>query len=365
MSIAYFIYIVLYIAVMVLIFAMSFVMLHPRTRVLFQSPVPHIHDTIGKLMIPWAITYLIYLPDIYYFINGILWRDYAYVLVSLLTLMICLSISPWSYMACLQQGVKQRILQPAILLLPMAVTVWYALEPQEWLLQAFLFIYLAEITLLICYYIRLYRAFVCDIKKYYSSFSLSMIRGLRAQWIASLFSVFVFLISMTQDTVFWGIVNMMANIFSICVLVYTSEHLMPLPQETEEAEADAAEDLTASDVAADIRVVDMSQALRDNCEERLLFCNPELSLHDLAVAIGTNRTYLSKWFADHDTTFYNYINKLRIEYAAHLLLTTDDSVKKIQTAAGFASKTTFQKYFHDYFDCSPSEYRKTDADSLS
>ena len=352
MSIDYFIYVILYITVMVLIFAMSFVMLHPRTRVIFKSPVPHIHETIGKLMIPWGITYLIFLPDMYFYVNGIPWRDYAYVVVSLVTLLMCLSISPWSYMACLQQKVKQSVFQPAILFLPSVITIWYAINPQDWLLQAFLFIYLAEVAVIVCYYIKLYRAFVRDIKKNYSSFSTSMIHGLWAQWIASLFSVLVFLISMSQDTVFWGVANMLANIFTIVVVIYTSEHLMPLPDETETDENDGTLELE------DNHVVDITKALHDNCESSLMFCNPDLSLQDLSVAVGTNRTYLSKWFADNDTTFYSYINRLRIDHAAHLLLNTDYSIKQIQTDAGFASKTTFRKYFLERFGCSPSEYRK-------
>lgn len=354
MSIDYFIYVIFYITVMVLIFTMSFVMLCPRTRVIFKSPVPHIHVTIGKLLIPWGATYLIFLPDIYYYLNGIPWREYAYTIVSLLTLLICLSISPWAYMTCLQQKMNQKNLQPAILFLPSAITIWYAINRQEWLLQAFLFIYLTEILAIVCYYVILYRAFVRDIKQNYSSFSIDMMQGLRAQWIASLLSVFVFLISMAQDTVFWGIINMLVNIFSISVIVYTSEHLMPLPEEKEVEDS--------YDTPKDNHTMDISKALHDNCEASLLFCNPELSLQDLSVAVGTNRTYLSKWFADNDITFYSYINRLRINHAAQLLLTTDESINKIQIEAGFASKTTFRKYFLDYFGCSPTEYRKGGSD---
>lgn len=357
MSINYFVYVILYITVMVLIFTMSFVMLHPRTRVIFKAPVPHIHSTIGKLMIPWGITYLLFLPDIFFFINGIQWRNHAYVVCGLLTSLICLSTSPWSYMTCLQQGVKQYIIQPVLLFLPSIITIWYAIAPQEWLLQAFFLIIMMEIAVIACYYVILYRAFVRDIKKNYSSISTNMIHGLWAQWIASLFSVFVFIVSVSMDSVFTGIVNMLGNIFSISVIVYTSEHLMPLPQETDAEES--------SDVPDDIYVTNISKSLHDNCEASLLFCNPELSLQDLSIAVGTNRTYLSKWFADNDTTFYNYINKLRINYAAQLLLTTDDTIKTIQTEAGFASKTTFRKYFIDHFGCSPSEYRSRDSDTVS
>lgn len=342
---------------MVLIFTMSFMMLHPRTRVIFKAPVPHIHATIGKLMIPWGITYLLFLPDIFFFINDIQWRNHAYVVVGLLTALICLSTSPWSYMTCLQQGVKQYIIQPLILFLPSVVTIWYSIDPKEWLLQAFFLIFMVEISVIAYYYVRLYRAFVCDIKRNYSSISSNMIHGLWAQWIASMFSVFVFIFSVSQDNVFSGLVNMFANILSISVIIYTSEHLMPLPHDIETG--------GSYDVPEGCNVIDMSKVLHDNCEANLLFCNPELSLQDLSIAIGTNRTYLSKWFADNETTFYSYINKLRIDYAARLLLTTDDSIKTIQTDAGFASKTTFRKYFLDHFGCSPSEYRSRGTDTMS
>lgn len=356
MSFDYFIYLILYITVMVLIFTMSFIMLHPRSRALFNAPVPHIHNTIGKLMIPWGITYLVFLPDIYLSINGVQWRDHAYIVISLLTLLICLSVSPWSYMTCLQQGVKQHVVQPILLFLPTTITLWYAIAPAEWKLQAFCIVFLAEICILVCYYVVLYRAFVRDLKQNYSSIKTSMLHGLWAQWIASLLSVFTFLASISEDTAFWGIVNIFTNIFSLSVLVYTSEHLMPLPEKNEMD--------TEQEMPEERQTFDMTKLLHDNCEAHLLFCNPELSLQDLSIVVGTNRTYLSKWFADNDTTFYNYINKLRIDYAAQLLLTTDESIKTIQANAGFASKTTFRKDFLDYYGCSPSQYRSKESESV-
>lgn len=335
---------------MVLIFSLSAIMLCPRTRVIFKAPVPHIHETVGKLLIPWGMTYLIFLPDIYLTLNGVVWRDHAYVVVSMLTLTICLSTSSWMYMSYLQQGVRQRILQPLTVFLPTILMVWYAVSPEEWLLLVFLCTYVVETLLIVGYYFKLYLAFVRDIKTNYSNLSTQMFHGIWAQWAASILSVSVFLIAMVVDEIMWNIIDIFVNTLSLFVLVYSSERLMPLPEKEVESEVVPAE------VHTDVS--ELTKTLQEVCERTLVFCNPDLSLQDLAVALGTNRTYLSRWFMENDTNFYTYVNGMRAEHAAHLLVTTDEPVSKVQLAAGFGSSTTFRKYFVERFGCSPLDYRK-------
>lgn len=350
MTITYFIYVILYIIMMVLIFSLSGIMLCPRTRVIFKAPVPHIHETVGKLLIPWGMTYIIFLPDIYFTINGVPWRDHAYVVVSMLTLVICISTSSWMYMSYLQQGVRQRVLQPFIIIPITVLTLWYAIAPKEWLAHLFTYMCLVEMLLIVGYYFKLYLGFIRDLKSNYSSFSISMFHGIWMQWAASILSFIVFSFAMVYDNVVWNIADIFANLFSLFVLVYTSERLVPLPSK----ESDVKEVLET----VQYEKFDISKALRDNCERTLLFCNPELSLADLALALGTNRTYLGQWFADHDTNFYNYINGLRIEYAASLFRSSADNVSQVQRKSGFTSKTTFRKYFLERYGCTPSEYRR-------
>lgn len=346
---------------MVLIFTVSALMLYPRTRANFKTPVPHIHDTIGKLMIPWGITYVIFLPDIYLTINGIPWRDHAYIIITMVTIVMCLSCSSWTYMAYLQQGVRQRILQPFILFLPTFITLWYTISPADWLMQTFITVCFVESLLISAYYIKLYFAFIRDLKSNYSNISKKMQHGIWTMWGASIFSVITFILCAVLDSVTWNIVNILVNIFSFVIFIYTSEHLMPLPEKKDGDTTYKPEDI----ITDEKEYIDIEQMLYDNCEKPLLFCNPDLSLPDLALALGTNRTYLSKWFAMNNNNFYLYINNLRIEYAAELLRSTDDSITQIQHDAGFMSKTTFRKYFLDHFGCSPSEYRKVSPDTES
>lgn len=90
-----------------------------------------------------------------------------------------------------------------------------------------------------------------------------------------------------------------------------------------------------------------------------IYLNPRLKLSDVAHRVGTNRTYLSRYFnQENGQTFYDYVNKLRISHAEHLLRTTADSLAIVAEKSGFNSQSTFRRVFACYHDCSPIEYRK-------
>lgn len=365
MSISIYIYHILYITVMIAIFVVSLVMLLPRTRVAFRAPVPHIHDALGKLFIPWGMSYLIFLPCMYMQITGDERTDFVYIVTSMVTALMTISVTSWAYMAYLQQGVRQKILQPLILLAPTVLTIWYIVAPSETLQNAFSGIFTLEWLLVVGYYIVLYRRFAHDLKVNYSSISRSMLRGIHVQWAMSIITLVVFTLCVTYDSLLWNSINILVNAIAATVFIYTSEHMMPIPDKEEEHpvasphedEPQVVDDtVTATD--SDNQGINIAEALRNECEAKLLYCNPDLTLADLAIAIGTNRTYLSEWFADNDTTFYQHINTLRIRHAADMLLTTDKTIKEIQIESGFSSRTTFSKYFAEYHGCSPTVYRQ-------
>lgn len=355
MSLIYFIYVTLYVVAMVLIFVLSAMMLIPRLRIVFKAPVPHIHNIIGVGLIPWGMSYLLFLPDIYLTMNGVTWRDQAYVVVSLLTTIMCISSAAWGLTSIFQQGVRQRVLQPFVLFLPVSAMLWYAFCPDERVLGFFLAACAVDVLGLAYYVYVLYCAFVVDVKANYSSVSRKMLRCIWVQWLATAFAYVIFFIAVLQDSVWWNIIDIFSNLLVLMLFVHTSEHLIPLPGKEPEPEEAS---LPTAACGEEMPALDLREALARHCEERLLFCNPELSLQDLSIAVGTNRTYLSKWFMKNETTFYNYINGLRIEYAGRLLLTTDDPVVQIQLKSGFLSKTTFRKYFMERYRCTPMEYRK-------
>lgn len=91
------------------------------------------------------------------------------------------------------------------------------------------------------------------------------------------------------------------------------------------------------------------------------FCeNPQLTLQELADELNTNRTTLSAYInKELGTTFYDLINRVRLEYAESLL--RDASLKLTQdelaAKAGFNSLSTFLRAFRKKYEMSPNEYR--------
>jgi len=91
-----------------------------------------------------------------------------------------------------------------------------------------------------------------------------------------------------------------------------------------------------------------------------LYLNKDLTLTDLAKAIGTNRTYLSDYFCNHKhTTFYDYINQLRIEQMAIPMIQQhpEYTVEHVASESGFKHVSTFRRAFTKLMGKSPSQYR--------
>lgn len=89
-----------------------------------------------------------------------------------------------------------------------------------------------------------------------------------------------------------------------------------------------------------------------------IYLNPHLKLSDIAVEIGTNRTYVSTFFnKEAGCTFYDYVNGFRIEHACNLLNNSTESIRSIAEHSGFNSPQSFIRVFYKIKGVSPSEYR--------
>lgn len=97
-------------------------------------------------------------------------------------------------------------------------------------------------------------------------------------------------------------------------------------------------------------------------ERDRLHLQPELQVDTLAAALGVRQQTLSEVLNAHaGLRFYDYINGLRVEEARRMMTSPDMaglSLLDIAMAAGFSSKSTFNKYFKRTFALTPSEYRR-------
>jgi AraC-like DNA-binding protein len=87
----------------------------------------------------------------------------------------------------------------------------------------------------------------------------------------------------------------------------------------------------------------IKELLDHHCEAKRLYLQHDLTLQQLATAIGTNRTYLSAYFAQQGITYNTYINRLRVE---HFMRLYRDSIKsnRPMTAVQLAPKSGFRSY---------------------
>ena len=99
--------------------------------------------------------------------------------------------------------------------------------------------------------------------------------------------------------------------------------------------------------------INIGALLEQHCEAKQLYLQHDLTLQQLALAVGTNRTYLSSYFAQQGITYNAYINRLRVEHFIRLYresIASSRSVTAITLAqqSGFYSYSTFSAAFKKY-----------------
>ena len=130
-------------------------------------------------------------------------------------------------------------------------------------------------------------------------------------------------------------------------------------QQRQQAEAEEQRQLQAQ---PEEKLTQNQQLYRRLCE---LVKNPDVytdsdTNHEtLARLLGTNYQYVYAALREcADTTPADYLNRLRIQYAARLLEKSDDPIGLIIEQSGFTNRTTFARLFAAYYSMTPSEFRR-------
>ena len=110
------------------------------------------------------------------------------------------------------------------------------------------------------------------------------------------------------------------------------------------------EESLPSSVLPDAVFAQIELLLQHHCIDTKLYLQHDLTAFQLAQALGSNRTYLSQYFARKDTTYNAYINDLRINYfVSHYCdaAKSDQSFTAQQLAyeSGYRSYSTFSLAF--------------------
>jgi AraC-like DNA-binding protein len=133
------------------------------------------------------------------------------------------------------------------------------------------------------------------------------------------------------------------------LLLWRVETLQSLSESSPEKVEEPAEE--AQNASAQPAIpTKMDALLKKHCEDKQLYLQNDLTLAQLANAIGTNRTYLSKHFAQQGITYNAYINGLRIRHFVRLYQKAAVAGHKITAQqlsfeSGYRSYSTFSITF--------------------
>lgn len=123
------------------------------------------------------------------------------------------------------------------------------------------------------------------------------------------------------------------------------ESSSPAPESSEESDLPT-EEHQASTIPSNV----IQQLLDERCVGKQLYLQHDLTLLQLATAVGINHFYLSQFFSKHGTTYNAYINDLRINHFVCLYreaVATRQSITAQQLAygSGYRSYSTFSLAF--------------------
>lgn len=103
--------------------------------------------------------------------------------------------------------------------------------------------------------------------------------------------------------------------------------------------------------------MDFAEEMR-KLERKKFFLDGDVNIDWVASTLATNRHYVSDYFNKVlHTTFNDYINNLRLEYALELMRTGKVAPAEIAYEAGFNNDHTFRRLFKEKYGCTPSQYK--------
>ena len=285
----------------------------------------------------WWFLFYVYSGDFY---------SVSYVVVVMLDCVLLFVTFAGTLLAMLQD--RRRSVRPALVAMIPFVAFWgaYVVYPNK-LIEQISATYLVSLCLLFTAYmvfaIRQYGRWLND-----NYADLENKKVWLCQAVALICMLLFVLYVLASDMLFIWIVHIIELVL-VGLLLWRVETLPLLAQNTAEPSPNP-QHLTPTSTISTIDLEQIDRLLKEHCVATQLYLQHELSLQDLAQAIGTNRSYLSQYFSRKSITYNTYINNLRIDYfiKRYQELTAARQAVVAQELAyesGFGSYRTFSRAF--------------------
>lgn len=185
--------------------------------------------------------------------------------------------------------------------------------------------------------------------------NFSNIDHIDVAWLKSVFAFVIitqllWLFTSLYATVLVDVVYYLSVILLWLMVLNYSWNFRPIDEELEHA--------SHADAKSSVSVI-REGMLEQLVEEQQLYLKKNLTLADLAVAMNSNRTYVSNYLSQvRGQTFYDYINQLRIERVSVPLMREHPEYKLdfVAHESGFASISTFRRAFIKLTGQTPSQF---------
>lgn len=147
----------------------------------------------------------------------------------------------------------------------------------------------------------------------------------------------------------------------ILLLAYSTEQILfrPDPWEMLRQTEKAGEKKEAAPETVEANAAHR-QALEEWMEREKPYLNPDFKLLDLRAVLPLNRTYLSQFInSEYGCTFYQFVNRYRIEESKRLKLENPDmKISDVAARCGFSSPSVFSRTFTNITGLTPREWAK-------
>jgi AraC-like DNA-binding protein len=294
---------------------------------------------------------------------------------------------------------RSRVLIPAFLVAVYSAIIYVLMSPQEidtfihgilydeqgyhppysllvrlqmFRLRLFQVIFVLQAILSLYFGLKLIREFHAKIKRYYSDIEGKDLNPIKWMMILMTFASFISSASSIFEKDYFIVHPILLAIPSITHSIFLfgvgyvgykqKFSIQYFRQEVNANDQQIAQHITK--LVSDLSVKEISRlnkGMQMLLRDKQIYTNPDLRLSDVALMLGSNRSYLSRLINDEmGTNFCELINDYRVKHAKSLLENSNEeiSLDEIGSLSGFNSTSSFYRIFKEKTGLSPGKYRQ-------